>query len=251
MKIDRPTPDQQPQLARLWQLAFGDSDAFLDGFFATGFAGDRCRCVTVGGHVAAALYWFDGTCENQKIAYLYAVATHPDYRHRGLCRILLADTHRLLKQTGYAAALLVPGDEGLRRMYGQFGYKNIGGRREFSCRAATEPGPIRKIGWEEYARLRRTFLPAGGVLQEGPCLSYLATFANAYAGPDFLLVAAPRGPALHGMELLGRESAAPGILRALGFDSGTFAVPGETPFAMYLPLTHNAPTPAYFGLDLA
>lgn len=251
MKIDHPAPDQKPQLVRLWQLAFGDSDAFLEGFYATGFSENRCRCVTVGGCVAAALYWFDVTCENQKMAYLYAVATHPDYRHRGLCRILLADTHRLLKQAGYAAALLVPGEEGLRRMYSQFGYKNIGGRREFSCQAAAEPCFIRKLNWEEYARLRRAFLPTAGVLQEGPCLSYLATFANAYAGPDFLLVAAAQGPALHGIELLGRESAAPGILCALGFASGTFAVPGEAPFAMYLPLAHSAPALAYFGLDLA
>ena len=59
MTIDRPLPEQLPQLRGLWKEAFGDTDAFLDIFFHRAFSRNRCRCVTLNGQVVAALYWFD------------------------------------------------------------------------------------------------------------------------------------------------------------------------------------------------
>ena len=59
MTIDRPTQMQIPQLRRLWQAAFGDTDAFLDIFFHRAYDARRSRCVTRDGRVVAALYWFD------------------------------------------------------------------------------------------------------------------------------------------------------------------------------------------------
>lgn len=251
MNIDFPTQSQLPQLRSLWKLAFGDSDAYLDGFYATGYAPQRCRCLTVEGQVAAALYWFDVAVWGRKMAYLYAVATHPDHRNRGLCRALLTDTHGLLPFMGYAGALLVPEGETLRQMYGRFGYQNCGGILEISAKAAKSPVPVEKISIDTFARLRRERLPEGGAVQEGANLSYLSTFSGFFAGEDFLLAAAPREGALHGMELLGNATAAPGILAVLGYETGTFRIPGQTPFAMWLPLSEEATAPAYFGLDLA
>ena len=71
MKIDHPAFEQVPGLRQLWQEAFGDSDAFLDGFFDTGFSPRRCLCVTDGEPVAA-VYWFDCRFAGEKLAYLYA-----------------------------------------------------------------------------------------------------------------------------------------------------------------------------------
>ena len=59
MIIDAPRKEDIPRLRQLWQQAFGDTDAFLDGFFNTGFSPDRCRCLQADGVLAAALYWFD------------------------------------------------------------------------------------------------------------------------------------------------------------------------------------------------
>ena len=55
MNIDVPRKGQIPALRALWREAFGDSDAFLDTFFATGFSPDRCRCIVEGGEAQAAL----------------------------------------------------------------------------------------------------------------------------------------------------------------------------------------------------
>lgn len=251
MQIEYPSPSRLPQLRLLWKEAFGDSDAFLDGFYATGFSPDRCRCLTENERVAAALYWFDCLCGDEKTAYLYAVATHPDFRNRGLCRALLEDTHTLLKARGYAAAVLVPDGEPLGQMYGRFGYETCGGIRRFTALAGDIPGFVREVDVSTYAALRRQYLPPDGVIQEGPALDYLAGFAQFYAGKDFLLAACQEGKALRGLELLGNAGAAPGILRALGYSRGTFGVPGDAPFAMWLPLASHARKPGYFGLDLA
>lgn len=115
------------QLSALWQTAFGDSPEFIRLFFSTAYAPERCQYLTVEGHLAAALYWLDAWCGGEKLAYIYAVATHPDFRGRGLCRRLMDRTHSLLASRGYAGALLCPAGEGLRRMYAAMGYRDCGG----------------------------------------------------------------------------------------------------------------------------
>lgn len=248
MKLDHPTPAQLPELKRLWRDAFGDEAAFIEAFFETAYAPENCRCITEEGTLAAMAYWLEGAYWGQKIAYLYAVATRSDFRGQGLCQKLLEDIHSLLKNRGYAAAMLRPGSEGLRRMYGKMGYADCCTAAEFSCEAG-EKLPIREISPEEYGALRRKFLPMDGVIQEGESLAFLGRIAKLYAGADFLLAANVEGELLHGAELLGNREAAPGIAAALGCDRGEFRTPGgEAPFAMICPLTENAEIPGYLGL---
>ena len=236
------------QLKTLWHLAFGDGEEAIDAFFRTAYAPERCRYLTENGRVTAALYWLDCAYRGQKQAYIYAVATHPDHRGRGLCRKLMEQTHSDLKALGYHAALLRPADSGLRRMYRKLGYKTATCVSEFSC-AAGEALALREIGLEEYARLRREFLPEDGVLQEGVSLSYLAAYARFWAGEAFLLAGMVEDGAVVGVELLGDRSAAPGILGALGCTHGSFRCPGaEMPFGMFLPLSAAAEEPGYLGL---
>ena len=143
------------QLKMLWHQAFGDGEEFIDLFFRTGFSPDRCQYLTENGQLTAALYWLDCAYRDQKQAYIYAVATHPDHRGKGLCRKLMEMTHQILARQGYTAALLRPADEGLRRMYRNMGYRTATLVSEFDCTAGVAV-PIREIGTEEYARLRRS-----------------------------------------------------------------------------------------------
>ena len=249
MRIEYPREDQIPELRKLWKAAFGDTEAFLDQFFGTAFSLDRCRCIGIGKQIAAALYWFDCECAGRKYAYLYAVATHPDFRGQGLCRRLMADTHEILQSRGYAGAILVPQETGLRNMYASMGYREATGVTEFFCNASEETVDIRCVDAQEYADLRRQYLPADGVIQEGENLAFLNTMAKFYTGEDFLLAAAGETDSLWGMELLGNVQKAPGILKALGYPCGTFRTQGDSKsFAMYLPLEPNGVKPGYFGL---
>lgn len=239
MKIDYPLESQISSLRSLWKEAFGDTDAFLDIFWDTAFAPDRCRCITMGDQVAAALYWFDCRFDDRPIAYIYAVATSKAFRKQGLCRKLMDDTRQLLLELGYSGILLVP-EPHLFEMYESMGYQTCSYVREFSCRSNGAPVMLKEIDQDEYAILRREFLPAGSVLQENENLKFLSAITKLYAGDGFLYA--------DDAELLGNADAAPGILAALGKDSGLFRCPGDQlPFAMYLPLDSND-APSYFGL---
>lgn len=235
-------------LKQLWAAAFGDSEAFIELFFDTAYAPERCLYLTENGQVAAALYWLDGESDGQKFAYIYGVATHPEHRGKGLCRRLMAETHQLLAQQGYAGAVLMPAEPGLRKMYAKMGYRECCCMDQFDCTAG-EPVDVRAIGREEYARLRRSLLPEGGLIQEEENLAYLQTYASLYAGKDFLLAAVHEEGALFGMELLGNSNAAPGILGAMGYALGTFRRPGgDIPFGMGILFDKEAKLPSYLGL---
>lgn len=248
MIFDYPRQEQIPSLLQLWKSVFGDWNGFWETFLDTAFSPSRCRCILEENQITAALTWLDCSCENRKMAYIYAVVTHPRYRGQGLCRRLLADTHALLKDRGYAAALLVPAEPPLREMYEKLGYQTCSFVEEFTCEAGAEAAPLRAVGPEEFARLRRNHLPPLSVLQEEENLSFLASQSQFYAGDDFLMAAAPEEDSLTAMELLGNTSAAPGILRSLGVKKGSFRCPGNvTPFAMIHSLQPGIPVPAYLG----
>lgn len=250
MTFEHPGKDQIPQLIRLWKEVFGEYDGFWELFLDTAFSPDHCRCITKDGQVMAGLYWFDCSCEGDKIAYIYAVVTDPRHRGKGLCRKLMADVHDLLKDRGYDSVMLVPADEDLRIMYRKMGYEDCTRISSLTCTAGEFPVEVRNIDIAEYATLRRKLLPEKAVLQEGVQLPFLAAQAQLFTGEDFLLAAWLNGENLHGMELLGNTTTAPGILRSLGCEKGVFQIPGdEKPFAMIYKLHEQAVIPEYFGFS--
>lgn len=250
MHCKHPEKEEIRQLLQLWKAVFGEYGGFWELFLETGFQPSHCRCILENNQVLAGLYWFDCSCGTDKIAYIYAVATDPVHRGKGLCRMLMADVHALLEAQGYSSVMLVPAEDGLREMYRKMGYEDCTGIGSLSCRAGEIPAEIRNICIEEYTALRRQLLPKKAVLQEGLQLSFLAAQAQLFAGADFLLAAWLEGDTLHGMELLGNTNAAPGILRALGCDNGIFQIPGRgKSFAMIHRLHEEAITPEYFGFS--
>ena len=226
----------------LWSAAFGD-DGWIDSFFRTAFREENTLAIFREGQLAAGLAWMQTSCQGRKLAYLYAVATAPEYRHQGLCRELMAKTQEVLTSRGYDGSVLVPADDGLRQMYAGMGYRNFGGVENLTLPAGATV-PLWEVTSEEYAALRRKYLPQGGIVQEDGAIEYLAESAKLYAGNGFLLAATEDEP----MELLGDASQAAGIVGALGKDRGTFRLPGTAPFAMFRPICNDSWTPAYLGL---
>ena len=226
----------------LWAAAFGD-DGWIDSFFRTAYRPENTLAIFREGQLAAGLAWMQASCQGRKLAYLYAVATAPEYRHQGLCRELMANAQETLAAQGYDGSVLVPADDGLRQMYAGMGYRNFGGVENLTLPAGASV-PLWEVTPEEYAALRRKYLPQGGIVQEGGAIEYLAESAKLYAGNGFLLAATEDEP----MELLGDASQAAGILGALEKDQGTFRLPGTAPFAMFHPICNDSWTPAYFGL---
>ena len=234
-------------LKQLWKIVFGDPDSFIDAFFHVAFSPDRCRCMEEAGKPVSALYWFDCSYDGGKLAYIYAVATHPEYRGKGLASRLLEDTHAHLKELGYAGAVLKPA-AGLFPFYGRLGYETCGYITRFCAEASDSPLPIRQITAEEYGCLRKSFLPENGISQEGITLAFLSTFASFYACADALVCANKEEQVV--FEYLGNPHSAPGILSALSVKSAEIPTPGQDiPFAMWHPLNCTK-MPGYLGITL-
>ena len=144
----------------------------------------------------------------------------------------------------------MPNGDSLFSFYEKYGYQTVASIGEFTATPDAEAVPLREVGIEEYARLRRQYLPARAVIQEGEALALLQAEATLYAGRDFVLAARGENGTLFGIELLGNTARAGGILNALQMPSGRVRCVGNTrPFAMYHPLAKTSP-PEYLGLAL-
>lgn len=235
-----PRPGETEQLRRLFTEAFEDA-AFTDLFFREGFSPDRCLVAAEGG-VLAALHWFECTLDGKPAAYIYGIAAFAAHRSRGIGSALIRAALEHLKQEGFSLVFLVPAEEGLFRYYERFGFRTVSTILERTVTAGN-PIPLKRLTTEEYAELRRGLLPAHALIQEGPCLSLLAEYADFYASPHALAAVTDHTV----WELLGDESEAPGILAALGIPEAAVRTPGDgRPFAMGI----GTDRPVYLGLAL-
>ena len=119
-------PSDRAAMTALWQQVFGDSEATITGFYE---AFPRCRAAVAENEVGALVSIVHVlpqtlTVEDQTIpaAYLYAVATRPDYRGRGLASTLIRFTEALLERLDYRCAVLVPAEPSLFGYYARLGY---------------------------------------------------------------------------------------------------------------------------------
>ena len=224
------------ELKQLWKTVFGDPDSFIDTFFAVAFSSDRCLFIEDSGKIVSALYWFDCEYEGGKLAYIYAVATHPDHRGKGLASHLMENAHILLKA------------QGLFPFYERLGYVTSGCISRFSASASSTPVPLKPLSAETYGLMRAAYLPDNAVTQDGLTLEFLSTFAALYATEDALICTAKAEPFI--FEYLGNPNSAPDILAALGIKTAEIQTVGEDiPFTMFYPLNCTK-IPGYLGITL-
>lgn len=234
-------------LKKLWKTVFGDPDAFIEDFFRVAYAPERCRCIEENGEVISALYWFDCTYGGGRLAYIYAVATHPDHRGKGLASRLMQQTHDRLQALGYAGCVLKPA-KGLFPFYERLGYTTSGFVSRLDAECGSVPAPVKEISPAEYGCLRRSLLPDNGIVQEGITLEFLHTFARFYAAENAIFCIFREDPVF--FEYLGDPDSVPGILAALGIERAEIPTAGsKIPFAMWHPLNCTK-MPGYLGLSL-
>jgi len=125
------------ELKELWHTVFGDDYAYINLFFKNEYSLCDTFAEIVDGKVVSVLYLldcrvdFNGGTYNGK--YLYAAATHPDYRSRGLMGKLIIEAIDYCKNnSGIDFISLVPANDGLYDYYGKFGFKTA----FYRCEAA-------------------------------------------------------------------------------------------------------------------
>lgn len=117
-----------PRLRELWFLAFGDDGAYVDNFFKTYYKPERMLVLEEDGVVQAMTAWFDTNFvvpeEGRfRAAYLYAVATHPECRGKGMAGRLLAWADDYFRTLGIPAVTTVPAGPSLHNFFGANGFR--------------------------------------------------------------------------------------------------------------------------------
>ena len=232
-------PGRLEPMMTLWQEAFGDEEPFIRQFFTRAYAPERCRIALCQGELAGMLFWFDCTSGDQKMAYIYGVATRRQFQGRGIATDLLQNTQEHLRQRGYSAVLLVAASESLIRFYEARGYRMVS-RVDQGQTDARGSAFAQRIGAEAYMDLRQGYLPKGGLVQTGENTRFLDGLADCYRAEDFLAAVSRQEPE-RCLEFLGNRERIAGFAGFLGQEKLRWRAPGNSvPFAMGLRLDENA-----------
>lgn len=135
--------DIEEQLRVLWHLVFGDSYEYINAFFASYPCDKVVHTLSLGQNVVSALYalpfTFLANGKERSAAYIYAVATAPEYRGRGYMRLLMKNVEDLLRKQGVSFLFLMPATDSLRGFYACLGYEDCSMRavEEFRLHACT------------------------------------------------------------------------------------------------------------------
>lgn len=179
-------PEDVPAQRELWKLAFGDSGAYIDNFYSTYYRPERVVVLEEDGAVRSMTAWFDTTFVvpgqgEYRAAYLYAVATHPHCRGRGLAGKLLAGADEYFRSLGIPAVTTVPAEPSLHDFFGANGFREcfriLGGTLRREEILPPPSGFLRPASPEEYGRVREQLLagiphiayPADALVYQAGC----------------------------------------------------------------------------------
>lgn len=126
--IEVATAKDSHAVQRIWKTCFGDGDAYIRFFVKTHLSAGRCLVNKENGKPVSMLFLLPSRCfyrgEQRAVQYIYAAATLPLYRRRGLMEALLAYAHDLAVEKGLLFTCLKPASEPLYRYYGKRGYQS-------------------------------------------------------------------------------------------------------------------------------
>ncbi len=152
-----------PRLKDLWQEVFGDPKEAVDAYFALRHRDENMLVEAVEDTIAGMLTMLPVTlasCQRDFPArYVYAVATAPAFRNRGISSRLMDRAHLEMQKKGEAAAILVPATPSLFAFYGKRGYQTAFALDILRLPAASLPpfpgnGLVEPCSPGDYARLR-------------------------------------------------------------------------------------------------
>lgn len=187
---------QTPQLQALWKTCFGDDESYTRRFFARYNPLRHAFAATEGDAVLAMTMWLPQTLRadgrRYPAAYLYAVATDPAHRGKGLCRDLLGYAQDTLARHGAACTTLVPSSESLFDFYAKLGYQTAFSCDQWEQEAGQTPAVgmrARPISDREYVQMRQAVLPACSAEWDATALRYQSALCSQSGGGFFALSA--------------------------------------------------------------
>ncbi len=108
---------------QLWQEVFTeDEEAFIDSFLIRHYRRSQMLRIEEDGRLVSMLHLIPFESELGRTTYIYAVATAPDHRGRGLATRLMQQAMQLIEEREEDAAILIPSEESLKAFYTPFGF---------------------------------------------------------------------------------------------------------------------------------
>ncbi|PWM26623.1 MAG: hypothetical protein DBX44_00205 [Oscillospiraceae bacterium] len=142
------SPEDRSALMDLWKRVFGDPDDYLSLFFDLRFRPDQALVArnSLDGTPISMLFLlpivFQSGSLQYRGRYIYAVATDPAFRSRGLSSQLLAEAHRRLSLEGLDFSVLVPAERSLFDYYAARGFRTEFFRCAQTVFAASSPDDV-------------------------------------------------------------------------------------------------------------
>lgn len=254
-------------LQALWFQCFGDDADYTRLFFDRYEIARRVFVARSAQELAAMAIWFPavltgGDGREYPAAYLYAVATAPAHRGRGVCRRLMAFAERQLADRGVQVVTLVPGSEELFAFYRRLGYETAFVCRQTEITVPKPGGKILPVSANRYWQLRQMLLWQNFMAYDETEIAYQKALCR-HAGGDLVqlqwanqlgcAIVEPQGRRLMVKELLPPELAAQAgsaLLAEFGGQSAVIRTPGAgRPFGMAKWLCRKQPLGnAYLGI---
>ncbi len=250
-------------IREIWSAVFTeDSPAERDRFLKTVRLCEECMLACIDGKPVSMAFFLPAVLHvnggEYTARYLYAAATLPVYRGRGIFRDLLNTALAFFKQRGTDACFLNPAEPSLVEYYRRFGFEPA-----FFCRTVCGGAhiaqlPLIPLSGTEYIAFRQTLLPREYVAWDHRLLKYAASYAKPVRiGDGVCALFVKDNTTLRVIELLGvpsEQQAA--VCGALAWHQGceTFCarVSAQTGdcFGMLLPLAESIPlnTAPHMGL---
>lgn len=117
--------DDMRDVKKVWKECFGDEDTFVNSFLARYYFPDCSYVHKEDGHVVSMAFMVPCMSELGPTAYLYAIATLPQYRSKGFAGRLVQDALSAAKQRGFTAAMLIPEGSDLKVFYTCLGFQDV------------------------------------------------------------------------------------------------------------------------------
>ena len=246
-------------LTVIWQHAFPEDTAEdIADFLANVNLAEECLVAEEDGTVVSMVFLLPATWQGQTplpLQYIYAAATLPSHRSRGIFGNLLRQALDVARQRGQVASFLHPAQPSLCEYYAAFGYEPF-----FYCDTlcgAAVPSSIRvkRVTAENYVTFRKAIAPLFAVEWPSRFLTNTVITENACA------VCVPDGERLLIREVCcsdGQyEKTCAALAHHFGCDTYECRIPvskaGEQPFGLLCPLQPikmSVTPPPYMGVAL-
>ena len=116
---------EQREMRAMWHDIFGDEIAEIDSFLVRHT--DALPVIhKEADKVVSMLFVVPLQMWEQRVAYIYAVATLPEYRGRGIASELLSEALRYISESGnFDCAALIPSSTESKRLYERLGFEDL------------------------------------------------------------------------------------------------------------------------------